>query len=389
MSGTGAIPAGAATKRSDTVRSTIRVLMLVTQPSIPGPIPKITPLLVGALTDAGCDVSTRPWSRRAQCESPLRKATDRTADLAQIVATIFCLRPDVVFVTTSHDSRAMLRDLPLVLAMRLLGCPCVLQFHGSLPDLLFARGHALFKVSSKLLVRLSGTVLLLSSEECRLWRAFEPRSAYYLVANPFVAPAGRPSSHEMAATDAHAAPPVILYVGRLLREKGILDLIRALPQAIKATGAVLALAGDGPDKAACVRLLSDLGIAKYVHLVGYLTGDALRDVYESATVFAFPSYWPEGFPTVLSEAMAAGLPIVTTATRGAVDYLHEPENALFVPPRDPNALANALTRLLQDGELARRMGEANREKVKDFRPDVIVHSYIDALEHAVRFRRRR
>jgi glycosyltransferase involved in cell wall biosynthesis len=361
----------------------LRVLVLTPQSTIMGPVPKHSPLLVAALRRAGCEVVTQPWSRRGERETPWRKGKDRTKDLLCILRLAWRLRPDVVLVKTSHDARAMLRDLPLVAAVRLLGYPCVLQFHGSLANLLSARGHHVFKVSSRLLVCLSGTVLLLSSEECRQWSSFEHRSAYYLVANPFVAPTGRSPSHEMAATAGDGASPVVLYVGRLLREKGVLDLIQAFAEVIRATGAVLALAGSGPDRAACVRLSNDLGIAKHVHLLGYLTGDALRDAYESATVFAFPSFWPEGFPTVLSEAMAAGLPMVTTATRGAVDHLHEPENALFVPPREPDALAGAVTRLLRDRELAKRMGDANQEKVKDFAPDAIVHAYVDALEHAV------
>ena len=312
----------------------------------------------------------------------LRKLRDRSKDLLCIVRLVWRHRPDVVLVETSHDARAMLRDLPLVLAMRLLGCPCVLQFHGSLSNQLFARGHHLFKVSSRLLVRLSGTVLLLSSEECRQWSSFEPRSAYCLVANPYVAPARHARHQERPTADASVSPPVVLYVGRLLCEKGALDLVQAFQRVIQASGAALWLVGDGPDRVACEDLVNDLGIAKHVHLLGYLTGDALLDTYERATVFAFPSYWPEGFPTVLSEAMAAGLPIVTTANRGAADHLHEPENTLFVPPGDPDALGSAINRLLQDGDLAKAMGEANREKVKEFAPDVIVQAYVDALRSA-------
>jgi len=367
----------------------LRVLVLVASPSIPGPIPKITPLLASALAKAGLDVATHPWSRREECEPVRRKLRDRGVDLMRIVGLVWRFRPTVTLVTTSHDPRAMLRDLPLVLAMRLLGCPCVLQFHGGLPNLLSERGHWVFRISSRLLVRLSGTALLLSSEECRLWRAFEPRPLYCLVANPYVAPSRRTQNQERSAADASVSPPVVLYVGRLQREKGVLDLVKAFPEVIQASGAVLWLVGDGPDRAACESLADQLGIKENVSLLGYLTGEALLKTYERATVFAFPSYWPEGFPTVLSEAMAAGLPIVTTATRGAVDHLHDPGNALFVPPRDPDALADAINSLIQDGELAWRMGEANREKVKDFAPDVIVHAYIDALDHAVRSRRHR
>jgi glycosyltransferase involved in cell wall biosynthesis len=362
--------------------TSLLVLVLTPQPMILGPIPKHSPLLMEALRRAGFRVVTRPWSRRGENESWSRKIWDRTKDLLGVVRLTIALRPDVVLVKTGHDPRTLLRDLPLVAALRVFGYPCVLQFHGSLPNWLNEHGHRLFKLFSRLLVRMSGTVLLLSSEECRLWRTFEPRTRYCLVSNPFVSRDGNLQCREESTDQSRGSPPLVLFVGRILREKGVLDLMQAFPKVIAATGAVLVISGDGPDKASLVDLADELGISSHVHLLGYLTGDALNAAYESATVFAFPS-WSEGFPTVLSEAMAAGLPIVTTAIRGALDHLREPENTLFVPPQAPDLLATAIIRLLTDNELAARMGKANREKVMDFAPDAVVGEYVDALEYAV------
>jgi glycosyltransferase involved in cell wall biosynthesis len=236
-------------------------------------------------------------------------------------------------------------------------------------------------------VRMSGTVLLLSTEECRLWQAFDSHPRYVLVCNPFDPRRAAALSPSHPTDESRGKPPVVLFAGRLLREKGVLDLVRAFPQVLQTTQAVLVLVGDGPDRAECLDLARRLGIAEHVRLSGYLKGDALDAAYKTATVFAFPSYWPEGFPTVLSEAMAAGLPIVTTATRGAADHLREPENALFVPPRNPKALAEAITRILTDADLAASMSSANRAKVGEFDPDVIVGAYLEALAHAAGGRR--
>jgi glycosyltransferase involved in cell wall biosynthesis len=89
---------------------------------------------------------------------------------------------------------------------------------------------------------------------------------------------------------------------------------------------------------------------------------------------------PEGFPTAILEAMAAGLPIVTTASRGPADHLAEGRNALFVPTHDPPALARALIRLLRDDRLRREMGDANREKVREFDPDPVASEYVAVLK---------
>jgi len=364
-----------------------RVLVLVASPFIAGPIPKITPLLVSALTKAGCDVATHPWSSREEGEPVLRKLRDRGVDLMRIVGLVRRSRPAVVLATTSHDSRAMLRDLPLVLAMRLLGCPCVLHFHGSAPNVLSERGHWLFKVASRLLVRLSGTVLLLSSEECRLWRAFEPRPLYCLVVNPYVAHC---YVHEAALDVVHprdgdeGRPLVILFVGRLIAAKGILDLVEAVRR-VESKGILyrLVFVGDGEDRDALERLIRAKRLQGNVALRGRLTGPDLARAYMDADVFALPSYG-EGFPTVLAEAMDAGLPIVTTGIRGALDHLVDGKNALFVPPGRVDLLAEALSRVLLDADLRRVMAAANREKVKEFAPDVVAREYMRILSSVLK-----
>jgi glycosyltransferase involved in cell wall biosynthesis len=82
--------------------------------------------------------------------------------------------------------------------------------------------------------------------------------------------------------------------------------------------------------------------------------------------------------------MAAGLPIVTTPTRGISDHLVDGVHALFVPPRDPRALADAIERLLRDSALRKRMSGANRAKVRDFAPEKVAGQYLRALEEIVR-----
>jgi len=77
--------------------------------------------------------------------------------------------------------------------------------------------------------------------------------------------------------------------------------------------------------------------------------------------------------------MSIGLPIVTTRLRGMADHLKEGVNALFVPPRAPSALADALGRLLEDDGLRRRMSTANRAKVRDFEPVRAAEIYLRAL----------
>jgi glycosyltransferase involved in cell wall biosynthesis len=139
------------------------------------------------------------------------------------------------------------------------------------------------------------------------------------------------------------------------------------------------IAGEGPEAAPLRERTRDLGLDEDVEFTGYLDPDSLAMAYARSDIFVFPTAFAEGFPTVLSEAMAAGLPIVTTAVRGAADHLRDGLNAIFVPTRDPRAIAAAVERLLTDHALREAMSYANREKVKDFAPSKVVEAYVAAF----------
>ena len=117
------------------------------------------------------------------------------------------------------------------------------------------------------------------------------------------------------------------------------------------------------------------GLANTVHLTG-LRRD-VPDLMHSFDIFALSSLW-EGLPRVLPQAMAAGLPIVATAVDGNAEAVTDGVNGLLTPPADPAAFAHALLRLLEDPQLAGRMGSAGLEMVDEFSARKMVRD-IEAL----------
>jgi glycosyltransferase involved in cell wall biosynthesis len=176
--------------------------------------------------------------------------------------------------------------------------------------------------------------------------------------------------------------PVILFAGRLHQAKGVFDLLAAFGELAQRRPCRLVFAGDGPAGDALRSESERLGLRDRVTLLGYVTGAALGRLYASSTLLALPSYW-EGFPTVVTEAMHFGLPVVTTPIRGMADHLADGVNALFVAPGDRRALADAIERLLVDEDLRSRIGEANRSKVQVFAPEAVARRYIRAVESVV------
>jgi glycosyltransferase involved in cell wall biosynthesis len=142
-----------------------------------------------------------------------------------------------------------------------------------------------------------------------------------------------------------ADPPQVLYAGRLSAEKGIRELIEAT------AGMKLVVAGDGP--------LRD----EVPGALGFVPHNELLRLYARASVVACPSH-REGFGVVCAEAMAHGRPVVAGAVGGLLDLVVHEQTGLLVQPRDPDALREALERLLGDRELRRRLGVAGRERAR-------------------------
>jgi glycosyltransferase involved in cell wall biosynthesis len=163
---------------------------------------------------------------------------------------------------------------------------------------------------------------------------------------------------------------VVGYVGRLDREKGVLDLLEGMDVAARRVRRlVLLIVGDSAsagdrDKTTHRRLAeyADGGQARFrIVFTGWT--DAVAAVMRLMHVFALPSY-REGMPRSIIEAMATGLPVVATNIRGSREEVVHGETGYLVPVRDPATLGGALARVLSDLDLAREMGRKGRRRAE-------------------------
>jgi glycosyltransferase involved in cell wall biosynthesis len=355
----------------------MKVLMLVQNPAARGPVAKHTVHLVESLRDLGCEVVTHPWGQEQPGESLIHKIRGRVRDIRSVRRAIRRERFDVAVVKTSHDWRTLLRDIPVALVLRGRCRPVVLQLHGSRASALVQPGSSLFKAATAALMRLVDGLLVLSTEEQRQWTEFRARPPAHVVKNPFV-PASAGEGHPSDG------PPQLLFVGRVIREKGVFDVVNALASIVDRREVRLVVVGEGEGEEDLRALITRLDLKDHVTLAGYVQSPGLADIYRSSSVFVLPTSWDEGFPTVLAEAMDAGLPIVTTQIRGAADHLVAGENALFVAAGDTEGVAGAILELLDDDALRQRMASANRERVRSFAPAVVAREYLDVLNAIVR-----
>ncbi len=159
-----------------------------------------------------------------------------------------------------------------------------------------------------------------------------------------------------------AGQPIIGFVGRLTRDKGITELLqafrlvrRSFPEALLVLIGVYEK-GDPVPPATCAEIESDPGIVS----LGFVPD--VTPYYLAMDIFVLPTY-REGFPISVLEAQAAARPVVTTRATGAIDSIVDGVTGVLVPVGDAQALANALVVLLSNPELARQMGLAGRERM--------------------------
>ena len=160
-------------------------------------------------------------------------------------------------------------------------------------------------------------------------------------------------------------PARLLFIGALRPTKGVLVLVEAVRQLLRAGYDVTAdLVGSPISPAFEARLREVIvasGLSERVQLHGVLTGPAKDAAYRAADIFCFPTFYEaESLGVVVIEAMQYGLPVVATRWRGAVDLVKPGDNGLLIPPCDPHALASAIAELLDDPEELQRMGAAGR-----------------------------
>jgi glycosyltransferase involved in cell wall biosynthesis len=164
-----------------------------------------------------------------------------------------------------------------------------------------------------------------------------------------------------------AGPVRLLFVGNCARRKGLDLLISALSQ-VKRTHVRLDLVGSldfDPQFVAELRRSVDLlGLKEVVSFHGRVSDDALERLYRESDLFVMPSYY-EGYGIVYGEAMRAGLPIIAQDAGAVREIVREGENALLVPPDDPRALAEAITRLAADVDMRDRFARRSLELARE------------------------
>jgi glycosyltransferase involved in cell wall biosynthesis len=167
------------------------------------------------------------------------------------------------------------------------------------------------------------------------------------------------STRALEAAKPGSGRPRLVMVGRLQAPKDPITFVRALAL-VRAVEFEAILVGDGPGRAAVEDEIRRLGVGSVVRLLGERTDVA--ELLSTADVFVL-STRSEGLPLSVLEAMAAGLPVIASNVGGIPELVVDGVSGVLVPPGDPDALGDAIARVVENPSLAQRLGHAGRQRV--------------------------
>jgi glycosyltransferase involved in cell wall biosynthesis len=359
----------------------VRILVGIPEKGSQGGPAACEPPFVAELRRSGHEVVEEIYAY-AETKSGLAGRVNRVLDTARRFQE--CVRTgnfDLIHINTSFDTRALLRDAVIVPRLSAHGPKIFLKFHGSNEHLLKTKNPALTTLRRRLLSHADGIGVLSTEERTNFLSAGVSEQKVFVVKNVVEKNSQQRNPEFLRRWKLPDDRPLLLFIGRFIPAKGLLDVIAS--SALLRDGGeqfLLLCLGDGPARAEAETLTQRLNLQDYVRFFGYIPEEQTAGFYVNCNVLLFPTYHTEGFPMVIFNAAAAGLPIITTRIRAAADYLTEPDNCLWVEPKNPHRLAEKIASLLAQPDEQNRMRLNNRLLAERFSAEIVTCEYLESYK---------
>ncbi|MEM2851512.1 MAG: glycosyltransferase family 4 protein [Candidatus Bathyarchaeia archaeon] len=182
-----------------------------------------------------------------------------------------------------------------------------------------------------------------------------------------------------------ADEPLVLSVAQLIPRKGLIYLIRAVPEVLKSVpNAKFVIAGEGPERPKLEEEIKQLGVENAVKLLGGTSYDMVPKLYAAADVFVLPTLY-DAMPHAIYEAMAMAKPVIATRVGGIPEVIENGSDGLLVEAMKPDEIAKAAVTLLKNRELTIRLGKNALKKIKEmYTWEKIVQRYEQAYREVMK-----
>lgn len=296
-----------------------------------------------------------------------------------LTAAILRQRVQIVHIHTCSGF-TFWRDCMHAMIARMLDSRIVWHVHGGGFDVFAAQQGRTRKKIMRFALTHASAVIALSDDWVGRLRAIAPRAKWCVVPN------GVPVTTDRV--DTRNNKPTFLFLGNLGERKGAHDLVRATAIASrKGFEGRIDLAGKETEpgqKELLEKIISETGCQSQVRLIGVVSGEAKTQAIESADCMVLPSY-AEGLPMAILEAMACGLPIISTKVGAIPEVITDGVEGYLIEPGDVQALADRIVRLGQNEQLRKQMGQAGRRLVRqNFSLDGMVEQLVEIYRQVLR-----
>ena len=281
-------------------------------------------------------------------------------------------KSDIVYLNTALDFKTLIRDSITIFILKTQNrkIKIVLKFHGSESAAVFSKTNLL----KKYIFKKASLLLVLSNEERENFLSVGVApDKVQVTANVIDKNLYQQDSGFKKKAGLSEQTTVLLFVGRFMHEKGILDLVEAcrLLKEVNTDFKLFCL-GDGPLVAEVNRLINQYGLEKNISLLGHIHESETRGYYANCDILILPTYHQEGFPMAVFQAVGAGKSVITTKIRAAADYFTEYEHCLWVEKKNPQQLYQQMSLLVNDKALQDKMGRNNLVLAEKFTAEKIV-----------------
>ncbi len=288
-------------------------------------------------------------------------------DIFHFVGVLLKKSPELIHINTSFSKWAFWRDSLYLLISKMFCKKVFFQIHGGELNEFWSHSFYLTKALTKLILKMPETISVLSSEQKKPFIEIGLGGKVKVFPNTVDSSrfhSGENFKKEFGIPHDHVV--VLFIAAHFYKEKGGMDLLKTIPLVTRKHKKVLfVFVGGGGDEETMLSFCRKGKIQGHVRFTGYLPSDTITRLQLSSDIFAFPTYYSEGLPLVILEAMAAGLPIVSTPVRAIPEVIENGENGFLIKPRDHVALAEKITWLIENENQRKRIGHRNIKKIEE------------------------
>lgn len=329
---------------------------------------------VSAIEQIGYSCITSVYGRNDQKENKVKKIWGTIRNAFQLTSKLKSANTDVLYLNSRFEPVGSIRDFITIFILKTFyrkTPKIIIKSHGSDCSILEPSAPFLYrKVIVPFLTKNVDSWIFLSQEEKDFIKKHHPFMAKRVAVLPniIVSERCRSSVDFKIKYDLPENKFTCLFVGRLVKVKGIFDLLDSIPLIQSPENFHFVFVGDGPDADDLKRKAESINSKIQISFKGFIPEAECDQFFTCADVLVYPTYDTEGFCMAIFKSIACGLPVITTRIRAAKDYLSEPDNVLWIQKESPKEIASALNRIFNDQIMRTQMTRNNLELGKVFSP---------------------